>query len=96
MRCIYRFFPQIQVKATGYPMNKEQLGAIFKKHDKNNDGELSWKEVEAAFRELGALWTWFTTERAFKHADADDNGSINMEELELLVVYAQQQGYSCS
>ncbi|KAG2666383.1 hypothetical protein I3843_15G054900 [Carya illinoinensis] len=71
-----------------------ELRTIFKKHDDNRDGKLSWAEVKAAFKELGSHWPWLVTEDAFRHADLDDNGYIDIEtELELLVTHASKFNY---
>ncbi|KAE8100663.1 hypothetical protein FH972_018538 [Carpinus fangiana] len=85
-----------ETKVVEVPFNKEQITKIFKKHDKDKNGKLSFDEVKAAFVELKSSWPWFRTKRGFRHGDNDGDGYINMqdEELEHLVDYALQCGYT--
>ncbi|KAG2666381.1 hypothetical protein I3760_15G057100 [Carya illinoinensis] len=76
------------------PCTEAQLTAIFKDHDTNGDGKLSWSELDLAFKNLGSRWPWFRTEGGFRHADEDGNGFIDIEtELKLLVAYAYKRNY---
>ncbi|KAE8100664.1 hypothetical protein FH972_018539 [Carpinus fangiana] len=83
-------------KGAEVPFNKEQLTKMFKKHDKDNNGKLSWDEVKAAFVELKAFWPWFSTEQGFRYGDNNDDEHINIhdEELERLVDYALKCGFT--
>ena len=74
---------------------KEQLITIFRSHDSDNDGQLSWDEVKAAFKYLGSRCSYFRTARAFDYADWDKNGFINLsnDEFTKLLEYAFSCGY---
>ncbi|KAF5468277.1 hypothetical protein F2P56_012441 [Juglans regia] len=86
-------FPQIVSKGK-VPYTEEELTNVFKKHDINGDGKLSWLELIAAFEELGSRWPWFRAKDAFGHADQDKNGYVDIKmELKLLVAYASKCNY---
>ncbi|GFY86867.1 hypothetical protein Acr_05g0005060 [Actinidia rufa] len=80
-------------KSVNVPLAEDQLKAIFKKHDKNGDGRLCWKEMRGAFKELGAYIPELRAWLALRNADANGDGFINEEEMNGLVKYAVQLGY---
>lgn len=78
--------------------SKEQLRNVFKKNDTNNDGRLSKKELKLAFTELDSHFPSYRAHRGLHHADANDDGYVDIEnELEALVVYVVKKcGYTIS
>jgi Ca2+-binding EF-hand superfamily protein len=78
------------------PFNRDEVTKIFKKHDKDNNGKLSWDEVKAAFVEFKSKWPSVRTELAFRRADNNDDGSIDMQdqEWEKLVGYVLSCEYT--
>ncbi|PON35595.1 Parvalbumin [Parasponia andersonii] len=66
------------------PWTKDQLTDLLKSFDKDNNGQLSWDEVKAAFEFLGSNWfaKHIRTAIALYRADADKNGSINLSNSE--------------
>ncbi|CAK7338708.1 unnamed protein product [Dovyalis caffra] len=73
---------------------KEQLKKIFKKYDSNHDNCLSKEELKRAFDELGALFPGFRARRGLYHADANNDGQIDMGELDNLLDYAYKHGFT--
>ncbi|XP_044511480.1 calmodulin-like protein 2 [Mangifera indica] len=73
------------------PDLREKLKKEFKKHDVNNDGVLSREELKTAFKDLGAWWPRWRTDRALHHVDANNDGVINPEEFDKLVQYAMKE-----
>ncbi|KAL7262113.1 hypothetical protein ACSBR1_000488 [Camellia fascicularis] len=76
------------------PLEEEQLKGIFKKHDQNGDGRLSRKELKKAFEELGAWIPDWRAWRGLSNADANGDGFISEEEMNSLVSYAKQFGFT--
>ena len=92
-----RVIPKMDMKAMlEVPLTRDEVTKIFKKHDKDNNGKLSWDEVKAAFVEFKSKWPWVRTEQAFRHADNNEDGFIDMQdqELEKLVRYALSCEYT--
>ncbi|PSS31419.1 Calcium-binding protein CML10 [Actinidia chinensis var. chinensis] len=83
-------------KSFNVPLAEDQLKAIFKKHDKNGDGRLCRKEVRGAFEELGACFPEWRAWRGLCNADANGDGFITEDELNGLVKYTMQLGYTIS
>ena len=81
-------------KVVRLPLAEDQLKAIFKKHDKNRDGRLCRKEVRGAFEELGAYFPDWRAWRGIRNADANGDGFITEDELNGLVKFAMQLGYT--
>ncbi|CAK7323735.1 unnamed protein product [Dovyalis caffra] len=79
-----------------HTLTKEQLKKIFVRHDINHDNHLSRKELKQAFDELGAFFPNFRAARGLSHADANNDGQIDMDELDDLVNYAYKLGYTVS
>ncbi|KAI5354493.1 hypothetical protein L3X38_007388 [Prunus dulcis] len=76
------------------PYTKEQIREVFKRHDKNGDGQLSKQELDAAFDELGAKWPPFRAWFARRYADDNGDGFISIDkELSKLVDYALELKY---
>lgn len=87
---------------------KDQLTKLFKSFDKNNDGMLSFEEVELAFRRLGPhkkLWALFRAEkfdchvnarRGMDYGDLNNDERINLHDSELteLVNFTYEKGYN--
>lgn len=75
-------------------LDELQLKAIFRKHDVNGDGHLNKEELKEAFRKLGAFIPSWRADRAIYYTDIDIDGVINEEEIDELVAYAVECGYS--
>ncbi|EXC19755.1 hypothetical protein L484_006330 [Morus notabilis] len=86
---------------------KDHLTELFKSCDKDNDGMLSFQEVETAFRRLGPhnkLWAFFKAEKIDCHikarkgmdfADLDNDERIDLRtELTDLVKVTLKLGYT--
>nr|POF25836.1 putative calcium-binding protein cml10 [Quercus suber] len=76
------------------PPTEEQLRNIFKKYDTNNDKKLSREELKKAFDYLGSLIPGFRADRGLHHADANKDGYVNEGEMDELVKYAVQVGFT--
>lgn len=74
--------------------HEEQLKKIFLQHDKNGDGCLDKNELVQAFKELGAVIPELRAWRGLKNADANGDGIISQDELDHLVRYTAQFGFS--
>lgn len=75
-------------------LSEEQLRMVFKAHDKNGDGHLDKEELKEAFRALGARIPGYRAGRAIYYSDIDLDGTINEDEIDHLVSYAIQYGYT--
>ena len=75
-------------------LDEEKLRAIFKEHDVNGDGHLNKEELKGAFRRLGAYVPSWRADRAIYYTDIDIDGVIGEEEIDELVSYAVEYGYS--
>ncbi|EXC19751.1 hypothetical protein L484_006326 [Morus notabilis] len=98
---------EAQTKQITVKWTKDQLTELFKSFDKNNDGMLSFEEVELAFRRLGPhtkLWALFRAEKFDCHANArrgmdygdlNNDERINLHDTELteLVNFTYEKGY---
>ncbi|KAK3231410.1 hypothetical protein Dsin_003291 [Dipteronia sinensis] len=78
------------------PQNGRKLLEVFKRHDADGDGRLSKAEIKKAFDELGALIPAYRAYRGLNHADGNGDGFVDMNELEDLVQYAENHGYTGS
>ncbi|PON79299.1 EF-hand domain pair [Trema orientale] len=81
------------------PRSNDQLTNVFGSYDSiNNDSQLSWDELRAAFKYLGSHCSYFRTGQAFNYADENMDGFIDLSNVELseLVTYAYRCGYKCS
>ena len=76
------------------PPTEDQLRNIFKKYDTNNDNMLSREELKKAFDYLGSLIPGFRADRGLHHADANKDGYVNEREMDDLVKYAVQVGFT--
>ncbi|XP_035541654.1 calmodulin-like [Juglans regia] len=74
--------------------NEAQLRERFRGFDKNGDGVLSRQELRSAFYSLGSYVPDWRAHRAIRHADINGDGYIDEAELENLVRYAFQLGYT--
>ncbi|KAK9946521.1 hypothetical protein M0R45_011984 [Rubus argutus] len=81
-------------KDPNVPYPTDIIRTAFKSADKNGDGKLSKKELKEAFAKLGAYCPDYRAWKARRHADANHDGFISLdEELDELLIYTQQQGY---
>ncbi|PHT65274.1 hypothetical protein T459_29699 [Capsicum annuum] len=79
-------------KGVSLPITKDQLKGIFKKYDKDGDGKISKQELKLAFKEMGLNFPGLRAGRAIRHADINEDGYINEEEMGQLVTYASRWG----
>ncbi|CAK9177001.1 unnamed protein product [Ilex paraguariensis] len=86
----WRAVHHVDANRDGY----EQLKGILKKHDTNGDGKLSREELKAAFRSLGLQFSGWKAWRAVHHVDANRDGYVSEEEMNELVKYAMQWGFT--
>ena len=86
------------IKAAQRPelLTEEQLKGIFKRYDKNNDGRLSKRELNAAFEALGSYLPQWRAWRGICNADVNGDGLISEKELDRLAQYALQFGYTAN
>lgn len=69
------------------------LKRFFNKYDKNGDGRLDKEELKQAFKHLGARFPAWRAARALKHADANRDGVISLEETNALIEYILRKGF---
>lgn len=69
------------------------LKKFFEKYNTNGDEFLDKKEINRAFKDLGALFPSWRAGRSLRYADTDKNGLIDHEELEALVDYVIKRGF---
>ncbi|KAK9946522.1 hypothetical protein M0R45_011985 [Rubus argutus] len=86
--------PRIDPKEPNVTYPTDSIRTTFESADKNGDGKLSKTEVKEAFAKLGAFCPDYRAWKARRHADANHDGFISLdEELKELVNYTQKQGY---
>ncbi|KAK6256601.1 hypothetical protein QUC31_000060 [Theobroma cacao] len=71
-----------------------ELRSIFKSFDYNQDGRLSKQELRKAFASLGSHLPGWRAGRGLHHADANRDGYVSDDELDDLVEYALECGYT--
>ena len=76
-----------------FSANWRAVEGIFKRFDINQDGRLSLEELKQAFGHLGAAVPAYRAIPGVCKADANHDGSVDMDELDELVKYAYQLGY---
>ncbi|XP_059635380.1 calcium-binding allergen Ole e 8-like [Cornus florida] len=77
------------IRRVSVPLSEEQIKGLLKRHDTNRDGKLSREELKAAFKTLGLHFSGWRAQRALRHADANEDGFINEEELNELILRDQ-------
>ncbi|KAK3231419.1 hypothetical protein Dsin_003300 [Dipteronia sinensis] len=81
---------------TKEPKVNNKLFEVFKRHDVDGDGRLSKAEIKKAFGELGAFIPLYRASRGLNHADGNGDGFVDMDELDDLVQYAENHGFTGS
>ncbi|CAI9115740.1 OLC1v1016730C1 [Oldenlandia corymbosa var. corymbosa] len=76
------------------PASWKELKGLFKKCDKDGDGQLDKRELKEALKYLGAILPGWRAARCLRHADADGDGFVSEHELDELVRYAIKLGYT--
>ncbi|KAL9687007.1 hypothetical protein QQ045_031403 [Rhodiola kirilowii] len=74
--------------------SEEMLKRLMMQYDRNGDQVLSKDELKSAFQEFGSRFPGFRTRLAMKFADKDKSGYVEGGELNGLVRYIMQLGYS--
>ncbi|CAJ1972683.1 unnamed protein product [Sphenostylis stenocarpa] len=69
-------------------MVENQIRDILRKADCNGDGYLSKDELKKAFKDFGFKLPGWRACRFLKKVDANHNGQLTMEELDIIVDYA--------
>ncbi|CAK7338709.1 unnamed protein product [Dovyalis caffra] len=93
---IMGFRGMMSKSADGETLSKEHLKKFFMKYDINRDNRLGREELKQAFGKLGAYFPCYRAARSINHADANNDGQIDMDELSDLVNYAYKLGYTVS
>ncbi|KAK2660335.1 hypothetical protein Ddye_006868 [Dipteronia dyeriana] len=81
---------------TNVPQNGRKLLEVFKRHDADGDDRLSKAEIKKAFGELGSIIPAFRAHCGLNHADSNGDGFVDMNDLEDLVQYAENHGFTGS
>ncbi|GMN35186.1 hypothetical protein TIFTF001_005134 [Ficus carica] len=76
------------------PYEEAQLKGMFMRFDENGDGRLSKEELRKAFKGLGSHVPGLQAFFALFCTDRNGDGTINDDELDILVKYALKFGYS--
>ena len=76
------------------PLPEDQLRNTFKKFDTDNDNQLSIGELTKAFQFLGSRFPGYRADRSLLHADANNDGFVNQEEMNQLVNYVAGLGFT--
>ncbi|OMO78955.1 hypothetical protein CCACVL1_13992 [Corchorus capsularis] len=82
------------VRCAPVPLTKVQVKGILQRFHTNGDRGLSRQEVQNAFNYLGSHFPNWRACRAFHHADANGDGYISEGEMDDLVEYVWQCGYT--
>lgn len=85
-----------QSKAAGPDglLTEKEIKEILKEHDVNHDGLLSKEELKSAFKKLGSRCPRFRVHDGVHHADTNGDGFIGDDELNGLVKYVSNLGYT--
>ncbi|KAK7815921.1 putative calcium-binding protein cml26 [Quercus suber] len=76
------------------PVPEDQLRNTFKKFDTDNDNQLSIEELTKAFQYLGSWFPAYRADRSLLHADANNDGFVNEEEMNQLLKYVAGLGFT--
>ncbi|XP_057999028.1 calmodulin-like protein 5 [Hevea brasiliensis] len=74
-------------------LTEDQLRGIFMQFDVNHDNVLSRDEIKKAFDYIGAWFPGYRARDGIRHADANGDGVVDLNELDDLVNYACKIGY---
>ncbi|KAL9673245.1 hypothetical protein QQ045_029499 [Rhodiola kirilowii] len=74
--------------------SEEMLRRLIMQYDSNGDHVLSKDELKSAFRDFGSRFPGFRARLAMKFADKNKSGCVEGQELDVLVSYIMQLGYS--
>lgn len=69
----------------------EEFKNWLMRFDADGDGRISKDELRKAIRSTGLRFSWWKSTRGLQHADSNDNGFIDDEEIENLVSFAQRK-----
>ncbi|KAK8571351.1 hypothetical protein V6N13_103478 [Hibiscus sabdariffa] len=86
--CMSKCFP--------VPLTKAQVKAILQRFDSDGDCRLSKKELESALYYIGSHLPGWRATQALNTADRNHDGYINDSEMDDLVEYVWQRGYTIS
>ncbi|RDY06626.1 Calmodulin-like protein 5, partial [Mucuna pruriens] len=75
------------------PNEVEKIMKILRESDSNRDGRFSKDELKKALKKLGAFFPGWRAKRCFGMADANNDGHIDEDEIETLIVYLLSHGY---
>ena len=68
-------------------LQEEELVTVFKRFDKDKDGELNWSDIKLMFNELGYEMTDEEAQDMIHFFDTNDDSQINFEEFVQLMMY---------
>ncbi|XP_057999027.1 uncharacterized protein LOC131177876 [Hevea brasiliensis] len=74
-------------------LTEDQLREIFMQLDVNHDNVLSRDEIKKAFDYIGAWFPGYRARDGIRHADANGDGVVDLNELDDLVNHACKIGY---
>ncbi|XVF64040.1 hypothetical protein PTKIN_Ptkin09bG0135300 [Pterospermum kingtungense] len=83
-------------KCMPVPLTKVQLKQILQMFDTDGDCRLSKKELKKAFCYIGSHYPDWRANRALHRADYNNDGYISEGEMDDLVEYVWQCGYTIS
>ncbi|KAK8362431.1 hypothetical protein V6Z11_A03G103700 [Gossypium hirsutum] len=87
-KCTRKCFP--------VPLTKPQVKRILESFDRNGDGRLSKQELKSALYYMGSHFPSWRAAQALNRADGNDDGYISEGEMDDLVEYVWQCGYTVS
>ncbi|XP_021285247.1 calmodulin-like protein 3 [Herrania umbratica] len=85
-----------RIKCAPVPLTKAQLKLILVSFDRNGDNRLSKQELKDAFNYIGSHFPSWRAGRALRRADDNEDGYISEGEMDDLVEYVLQCGYTIS